>query len=70
MEEKIKAKNKIRSVMIVFLAVVIPGYIKLFYSNTFASVRIVDLVQLLVTGILTGILIMSAIDYIKMNKIE
>ena len=70
MKEKMKMKKEIRSVMIVFLAVVIPGYIKLFYGNTFTSVRTVDLAQLVVTGIFTGVLIMSVKDYLRMNKVE
>ena len=63
-------KKRIRSLMIIFLAVIIPGYIRLFYSNAFDSVRAVDIVQLLVTGILTGILIMTAKDYFRIKKVE
>jgi hypothetical protein len=53
-------RKRIRALLIVFLAVIIPGYIRIFYSNAFDSVRSVDIVQLLATGILTGILIMAA----------
>ena len=68
MEEKQKLRKRIRSVMIVFLVVIIPGYIRLFYSDAFNSVRVVDIVQLLATGILTGILIMNAKDYFRTTK--
>ena len=68
MEEKQKLRKRIRSVMIVFLVVIIPGYIRLFYSDAFYSVRAVDIVQLLATGILTGILIMTAKDYFRTTK--
>jgi hypothetical protein len=54
--------------MIVFLVVIIPGYIRLFYSDAFDFVRAVDIVQLLATGILTGILIMTAKDYFRTTK--
>jgi hypothetical protein len=70
MEEKQKQRKRLRSMMIIFLAVIIPGCIRLFYSNAFDSVRAVDIVQLLVTGILTGILIMTAKDYFKIKKVE
>ena len=63
-----KQRKRIRSVMIVFLVVIIPGYIRLFYSDAFYSVRNVDIVQLLATGILTGILIMTAKDYFRTTK--
>jgi hypothetical protein len=63
-------RKRIRALLIVFLAVIIPGYIRIFYSNAFDSVRNVDIVQLLATGILTGILLMAAKDYFRMKKIE
>lgn len=63
-------RKRIRSLIIVFLVVVIPGYIRIFYSNAFDSVRIVDIIQLLATGMLTGILLMTAKDYFKMKKVE
>jgi hypothetical protein len=68
MDEKQKLRKRIRSVMIVFLVVIIPGYIRLFYSDAFDFVRAVDIVQLLATGILTGILIMTAKDYFRTTK--
>ena len=68
MEEKQKLRKRIPSVMIVFLVVIIPGYIRLFYSDAFDFVRAVDIVQLLATGILTGILIMTAKDYFRTTK--
>jgi len=43
-------KKRIQSLMIIFLVVVIPGYIRLFCSSAFVSVRAVDIVQLLATG--------------------
>jgi len=70
MEEKIKLKKRMRSIMIIYLVVVIPGYYRLFFSNAFAAVRDVDIVQLLVNGILTGILIMMAKDYFSTKKVE
>ncbi|MDR3611879.1 MAG: hypothetical protein P4L27_15015 [Ignavibacteriaceae bacterium] len=63
-------KKRIRSLMIIFLVFIIPGYIRLFYSNAFDSVRAVVIMQLLVTGILTGILIMIAKNYFRRKKIE
>ena len=63
-------KKRIRSVMIIFFVVIIPGYIRFFYSDAFDSVRAVDIVQLLVTGILTGILIMIAKDYFRRKKLN
>lgn len=68
MDEKQNQRKRIRSVMIIFLVVIIPGYIRLFYSDAFYSVRNVDIVQLLATGILTGILIMTAKDYFRTTK--
>jgi hypothetical protein len=56
--------------MIIVLVVVIPGYVRLFCSSAFVFVRTVDIVQLLATGILTGILIMIVKDYFRMKKIE
>ena len=63
-------KKRIQSLMIIFLVVIIPGYLRIFYSNAFDSIRTVDIVQLLATGILTGILIMAAKDYFRMKKVE
>ena len=68
MDEKQNQRKRIRSVMIIFLVVIIPGYIRLFYSDAFYSVRSVDIAQLLATGILTGILIMTAKDYFRTTK--
>ncbi len=70
MDEKMRLRRRMLSVMIVFLAVIIPGYVRLFSGNAFASVRDVDVLQLLATGIFTGILIMTAKDYFKMKKGE
>ena len=70
MEEKMKSRKRIRSVMIVLLVVCILGYIRLFDSNAFASVRDVDIVQLLATGIFTGALFMKAKEYFTMKKDE
>jgi hypothetical protein len=63
-------KKRIRVLMIIFLVVVIPGYLRLFCSNAFISVRAVDTVQLLATGILTGILIMIINNYFRRKKEE
>lgn len=70
MEEKMKSRKRIRSVMIVLLVVSILGYIRLFDSDAFASVRDVDIVQLLATGIFTGALLMKAKEYFRMKKDE
>jgi hypothetical protein len=70
MEEEQKLRKKARSVMIIFLVVIIPGYFRLFFSDSYLLVRDVDIIQLLATGILTGILIMAAKDYFKMKKEE
>jgi hypothetical protein len=70
MEEKLKSKRRIRSVMIIFLAVIIPGYVHIFFSDAFASVRNVDIVQLLFTGIFTGALFITVKDYFRMKKME
>jgi hypothetical protein len=63
-------KKRIQSLMIIFFVVVIPGYVRLFCSSAFVSVRAVDIVQLLATGILTGILIMTVKNYFRMKKVE
>ena len=70
MEEKMKLRKRIRSVMIVLLVVIITEYIRLFDSDAFASVRAVDIVQLLATGIFTGALFMKAKEYFTMKKDE
>ena len=58
-------KNKSFLVLIV---VALYGYIRLFSSDAFNSVRAVDILQLLGTGMLTGVLIMAAKDYFHSTK--
>ena len=54
--------------ILAIIVVTIYGYIRLFSSDAFNSVRAVDIMQLLATGALTGILIMAAKDYFHTTK--
>ncbi len=65
MEEKQKLRKKLRSVMAVMAAVIIPGLLHLLGSSAFDAVRAVDIALLFAVGVATGVLIATAINYLR-----
>lgn len=66
MDEKQKLKKKLRSIMIVMLAIILPGLLRFFDSTAFELVRQVDIAMIYVAGIATGVFIVTARNYLKL----
>lgn len=68
MDEKLQAKNKLRSLMVILVVIIIPGLVRSINSSAFESVRSVDMVILFATGMATGVLIVTIKTYFRANR--
>lgn len=67
MEEKQQLKKKFGSLIVIMVAIIIPGLVRTLNSSAFESVRPVDTVMLFVTGLVTGVLIITARNYFRLK---
>lgn len=68
MEELQQAKKKLRSLMIIMVIIILPGILRTINSSAFKSVRAVDIIMLFVAGVATGVLIITAKNYLGLKK--
>ena len=68
MEELQQAKKKLRTVMIILVAIIIPGILRLANSSAFESVRLVDAIMLFVAGVATGVLFLTIRNYRNLKR--
>lgn len=68
MEELKNAKKKLRTVMIIMVAIIIPGILRTINSSVFESVRLVDVIMLFVAGVATGVLIITVRNYRNLKR--
>jgi hypothetical protein len=59
MQETQQTKKKLRTLIIIMVVIIIPGIVRTINSSAFASVRWVDIIMLFVTGVATGVLIVT-----------
>lgn len=63
MEEKQQLKKKFGSLIVIMVAIIIPGLVRTLNSTAFEIVRPVDMVMLFVTGVL----IVTARNYFRLK---
>jgi len=68
MDALAQAKKKLRILMIIMVVIIIPGISRTISSSAFDTVRSVDIIMLFAAGMATGVLIVTAKNYLGLKK--
>jgi len=67
MQDILKLKKKLRTLMIIMVVAILPGLVRTLNSPAFESVRSVDIIMLFVAGMATGVFITTIRSYIRLK---
>jgi len=70
MDTKLETKKRLKRLIIIFAAIIVPGIIRIIDSNAFANVRAVDLALFFVSGVATGAFIVLLRIFLQFKKEE
>jgi len=70
MGNKKEIRNRLRRLIIIFAAIIVPGIVKIIDSNAFAHVKDVDLALFFVSGVATGAFIVLLRIYFQFKNEE
>lgn len=68
MDALAQAKKKLRILMIIMAVIIIPGISRTISSSAFDTARSVDIIMLFAAGMATGVLIVTAKNYLGLKK--